>query len=75
MRKRLTYARVCVEIDASKVLVKEFDLQCLNGIVITILDKYEWLPYRCSSCNVFGHISTTCLTIQNVRQQGWKRLS
>ena len=29
MRKRLTYARVCVEIDASKLLVKEFDLHCL----------------------------------------------
>jgi hypothetical protein len=28
MRKRLTYTRVCVEIDASKLLVKEFDLQC-----------------------------------------------
>ena len=28
MRKCLTYTRVCVEIDASKLLVKEFDLQC-----------------------------------------------
>jgi hypothetical protein len=61
MRKRLTYhARVCVEIDASKVLVKEFDLQCPNGIIITILVEYEWLPSRCSSCNVFGHNLATC---------------
>jgi len=28
--KRLSYARVCVEIDASKMLVKEYDLRCPN---------------------------------------------
>ena len=27
LRKRLSYARVCVEIDASKTLVKEYDLE------------------------------------------------
>ena len=27
----LSYARVCVEIDASKMLVKEYDLRCPNG--------------------------------------------
>ena len=31
LRKRLSYARVCVEIDASKMLVKEYDLRCPNG--------------------------------------------
>jgi len=55
MRKHLTYARVCVEIDASKVLVKEFDLQCPNGIVISISSEYEWLPSRSSSYNVYRH--------------------
>jgi hypothetical protein len=65
MRKHITYARVCVEIDASKVLVKEFDLQCPNGIVITISAEYEWLPSRSSSCNVYGHNLATCLTTHN----------
>jgi hypothetical protein len=32
LRKRLSYARVCVEIDASKTLVKEYDLRCPNGL-------------------------------------------
>jgi len=60
MCKCLTYIRVCVEIDASKLLVKEFDLQCHNGMVIIISAEYEWLPSRCSSCNVFGHNLATC---------------
>jgi hypothetical protein len=67
MRKHLTYARVCVEIIAFKVLVKEFDLQCLNGIVISFSAEYEWLPSRCSSYNVFGHILASCLANQNDR--------
>ena len=60
MCKRLTYTRVCVEIDASKLLVKDFDLQCPNGMIITISIVYEWLPSRCSSCNVFDHNLATC---------------
>jgi hypothetical protein len=47
------------------VLVKEFDLQCPNGIVITISAEYEWLPSRSSSCNVYGHNLATCLTTHN----------
>jgi hypothetical protein len=35
LRKRLSYTRVCVEIDASKT-VKEYDLRCPNGLFITI---------------------------------------
>jgi hypothetical protein len=65
MCKRLTYIRVCVETDASKLLVKEFDLQCLNGMAITILAEYEWLLSKCSSCNVFDHNLATCLNNNN----------
>jgi hypothetical protein len=46
---------VYVEIDASKLLVKEFDLQCPNGMIITISTEYEWLPSQYSSCNAFKH--------------------
>jgi len=56
----LTYARFCVKIDASKLLVKEFNLQRPNGMVITISVEYEGLPSRCGSCNVFSHNLATC---------------
>jgi len=60
--KRLSYARVCVEIDASKTLVKEYDLHCPNGLFITISVEYEWIPSKCSNCNVFGHTTALCAT-------------
>jgi len=60
--KRLSYARVCVEIDASKTLVKEYDLRCPNGLFITISADYEWIPSRCNNCNVFGHTTAICAT-------------
>lgn len=52
LRKRLSYARVCVEIDASKTLVKEYDLRCPNGLLITILADHEWIPSKCNNCNI-----------------------
>jgi hypothetical protein len=62
LRKRLSYARVCVEIDALKTLVKEYDLRCPNGLFITISAEYEWIPSKCSNCNVFGHTTALCAT-------------
>jgi len=62
LHKRLSYTRVCVEIDASKMLVKEYDLRCPNGLFITISADYEWIPSKCSNCNVFGHTTTICAT-------------
>nr|XP_034902021.1 uncharacterized protein LOC118039434 [Populus alba] len=62
LRKRLSYARVCVEIDASKTLVKEYDLRCPNGVFVTISAEYEWIPPRCNNCNIFGHTTTICTT-------------
>jgi hypothetical protein len=44
--KKLTYARVCVEIDALKLLVKEFDLQCPNKMLITTLHVITTLMHK-----------------------------
>ena len=60
--KGFSYARVCVEIDASKTLLKEYDLRCPNGLFITISAEYEWIPSKCSICNVFGHTTALCAT-------------
>ncbi|XP_022857391.1 uncharacterized protein LOC111378428 [Olea europaea var. sylvestris] len=53
--KRLSYARVCVEINALDELVEEFDFRCANGDWITIRAEFEWVPIKCSKCGVFGH--------------------
>ncbi|XP_034890608.1 uncharacterized protein [Populus alba] len=60
--KRLSYARVCVEIDASKMLVQEYDLRCSNEVFVTILADYEWIPPRCNNYNIFGHTIVICTT-------------
>jgi hypothetical protein len=59
-KNRISFARVCVEIDASSDFVDEFDLQCGNGEWITIFAELEWTPARCSSCCVFGHSNSAC---------------
>jgi hypothetical protein len=56
--KRLSYARVCVEINISKALVKDYDLHHPNRTFIKILADYEWIPSKCSNCNVFGNATT-----------------
>jgi hypothetical protein len=67
-RKRLSYARVCVEVDATKDVVRDFDVKCSNGEWKTIHVNYEWLPSRCNVCKVFGHDSSKCRS--NVQVSG-----
>jgi hypothetical protein len=43
LRIKLSYARVSVEINASQMLVKEYDLCCSNGLFKTISVDYECL--------------------------------
>ena len=64
-RKRLNYARVCIEIDAGASLIEEFDLASGNTedpgqdpIKITVV--YQWKPAKCSHCLVFGHSLANC---------------
>ncbi len=59
-RRRISFARVCVEVDASKTLVKEFYLQGENGDWLTVMVEYDWVPPMCSACKVFGHSLAAC---------------
>lgn len=59
-KSRITFARICVEIDASADFVEEFYMQCDNGDWITVFTELEWAPSRCSSCKVFGHSTSSC---------------
>jgi hypothetical protein len=67
MCQRLNYTRVCIDINASKMLVREFNLLCPNGMLIAISVEYEWLPCKCSGCNVFGHTLATCPNNKRLR--------
>ncbi|PWA50184.1 hypothetical protein CTI12_AA475520 [Artemisia annua] len=63
---RLGYARVLVEIDASKELPKTNDVVYSNALNEVHCKKsvpveYSWVPPKCScKCEVFGHWSDNC---------------
>ncbi|KAF9686539.1 hypothetical protein SADUNF_Sadunf03G0169100 [Salix dunnii] len=52
--KRLDYARLCVEVDATLPFIHTFELELCNE-TREIHVQYEWKPKRCEKCQVFGH--------------------
>ncbi|KAJ6706867.1 GLYCINE-RICH CELL WALL STRUCTURAL PROTEIN 1.8-LIKE [Salix viminalis] len=53
---RLDFARVCVEIDAARPLVHNFDINTpLSPDPLHIEVDFEWIPTRCNKCHLFGH--------------------
>ena len=59
-RTRLSFARICIEIDLSSKLPKTASLNSGNGKYTTIRIEYPWLPQNCSNCQVFGHKLSQC---------------
>ncbi|GKA65320.1 RNA-directed DNA polymerase, eukaryota, reverse transcriptase zinc-binding domain protein [Tanacetum coccineum] len=62
---RLRYARVLVEIDASKSYLNKIEINYVDDEKKVKMSKwvrveYSWKPDRCCYCNVFGHSSNYC---------------
>ncbi|KAK4397854.1 hypothetical protein Sango_1260900 [Sesamum angolense] len=58
--ERVSYARILVEVDASKKLVDHVEFILPNGVVRKQLIVYEFTPKFCSTCNHFGHLKESC---------------
>lgn len=56
---RLDYARVCVEMNAGHKFPDLLTLNTPNGKLRQKVE-YDWLPLKCSICNMFGHCESTC---------------
>lgn len=54
-KERIFYARVLVEVDIAKELVKEVPIKLPNGKLREQYIIYENLPKYCFSCKVIGH--------------------
>ena len=55
-RRRITYARICIEVDASEEWITDFELESSYGKPpISVKVEYQWTPSRCSECKCFGH--------------------
>lgn len=59
-RKRISYARVLVEVDTSTVLIESFDVRLPFGTMYTQYVSYENLPKFCKHCFMFGLYMDKC---------------
>ncbi|KAI8561982.1 hypothetical protein RHMOL_Rhmol04G0383100 [Rhododendron molle] len=48
--KRISFAKICVEVDCSSPLPTSSDLKDANGDVVEIRIHYSWKPMMCSDC-------------------------
>lgn len=55
-RKRISYARVLIEIDTSVNLIEVFEVKFLFGLAYSHYVHYENLPKFCNHCYMFGHL-------------------
>ncbi|KAF7124737.1 hypothetical protein RHSIM_Rhsim12G0068500 [Rhododendron simsii] len=58
--KRLSYARLCVEVEVGSVLPETIDVEYC-GLTATVAVKYPWRPVKCLECHVFGHSEDQCV--------------
>ena len=61
---RIQFARICVEVEAHKPLVDQFEVEALqedgSSSVIQVSVGYQWRPPLCEACQVFGHSTASC---------------
>jgi len=68
-KERLSFARVMVEVDASKELVSSLEIKLPTGDIYNQLVVYEVTPKYCKNCKVFGHIDGDCSKVLDGTKQ------
>ncbi|XP_042027199.1 uncharacterized protein LOC121774377 [Salvia splendens] len=61
-RARMSYARICIEIDISKPVPGKCMLR-LGGKDITLQVRWDKIPHYCSACKHVGHSEDHCYAI------------
>lgn len=59
-KKRLSYARILVNVNAEEVKCKEVVLIGPDDKQFRQSVQFEWCPWVCESCKVFGHSTAYC---------------
>ena len=57
---RLSYARICIEVDVNCTFPNSALLDLGNGTYSTIRIEYPWVPQKCDHCKIFGHSHVKC---------------
>ncbi|XP_077212858.1 uncharacterized protein LOC143847974 [Tasmannia lanceolata] len=77
---RLTYARICVEVEASSNFPSYITLTTPSGVIKQMVE-YDWKPSPCPKCNTFSHSPNSCphspqaKTIEPERKKQWRPVS
>ncbi|KAF7124101.1 hypothetical protein RHSIM_Rhsim12G0065900 [Rhododendron simsii] len=58
-RRRLSYAKNCVEVEVGSELPDSVDMECM-GELVTVGIKYPWKPVKRLECHLFGHNADHC---------------
>ncbi|KAF7120978.1 hypothetical protein RHSIM_Rhsim13G0137500 [Rhododendron simsii] len=58
-RQRLSYAKICVEVDVGSELPDTVVVEC-TGEQVTVGVRYPWKPVKCLECHLFGHNADHC---------------
>ena len=67
---RLSFARICIEVDVDCEFHKSALLDLGNGKYSTIRIKYPWVPHTCSHCKIFGHSRLNCHVVKGSDHNG-----
>ncbi|KAL3507259.1 hypothetical protein ACH5RR_032641 [Cinchona calisaya] len=59
-QSRLSFARICVEVNVSSNLPKQIPYTDEHGRNLLQEVIYEWVPPKCLKCKTFGHASVNC---------------
>lgn len=59
-RTRLTYAKVCIEVDVKAEIPSTVKVMMRDGSITHIGVEVPWNPPKCNVCKIFGHNSKSC---------------
>ncbi|GAV85207.1 DUF4283 domain-containing protein/zf-CCHC_4 domain-containing protein, partial [Cephalotus follicularis] len=59
-RYALSFARVCIDMEATSAFPDNIVLELDDGTTTTIGVEYPWRPASCTLCKVFDHSNKTC---------------
>ncbi|KAK1305694.1 hypothetical protein QJS10_CPA10g01456 [Acorus calamus] len=57
---KTTFARVCIEVEASKPLPDSISVEISPGFKERFRVEYDWKPHACQFCKTFGHDENRC---------------
>ena len=67
---RLSFARICIEVDVNCTFPKSALLDLGNGKYSTIRIEYPWVPQNCTHCKIFGHSHAKCQSVKDMVDNG-----